>query len=107
MSDTVVEIHVPLTPAEDVAEGEYAFLWIDAIEEHLFGLEEGSGRGELYDDGEESDGEYIFFVWNAPDEDLVALARKVSQLPGVPAGAYAVVTDTDAEEFGVGRKIMF
>ncbi|WP_288872830.1 hypothetical protein [uncultured Microbacterium sp.] len=67
MSDLVVEIHVPLTPAEGLAEGDYPFPWIETIEEgFLFQLEEGSGSGEVFDDGEELGDEYLFFVWNAP-----------------------------------------
>lgn len=52
VADLVVEIHVPLTLAPDVAEDEYAFPWIDDVEEHLAELEE-EGVVEVYDDGEE------------------------------------------------------
>ncbi len=106
MSDLVVEIHVPLTPAAGLAEGEYPFPWIETIEEgFLFQLEEGSGSGEVYDDGEQLGDEYLFFVWNAPEDALIELARRVAQLPGVPDGAYAIVTDTDSEEMGTGRRV--
>ena len=106
MSDLVVEIHVPLTPAVGLAEGEYPFPWIETIEEgFLFQLEEGSGSGEVYDDGEQLGDEYLFFVWNAPEDALIELARRVAQLPGVPEGVYAIVTDTDSEEMGTGRRV--
>ena len=35
MAEPIVEIHVPLTPSEDVAPGAYPFPWIDDIEETL------------------------------------------------------------------------
>lgn len=106
MSDLVVEIHVPLTPVEGLAEGDYPFPWIETIEEgFLFQLEEGSGAGEVFDDGEELGDEYLFFVWNGPEDALIELARQVANLPGVPQGVYAVVTSSDAEEMGKGRRV--
>ncbi len=106
MSDLVVEIHVPLTPTEGLAEGDYPFPWIETIEEgFLFQLEEGSGSGEVFDDGEELGDEYLFFVWNAPEDALIELARQVANLPGVPHGVYAVVTSSDAGEMGTGRRV--
>ena len=103
MSDMVVEIHVPLVPAEGIAEGEYQFSWIDTVMDHLVMLE-GDG-GEMYDDGEELGDEYLFFVWAAPEEQLLARATEVSQLSGVPSGVYAIVTTSDAEEMGIGRRV--
>lgn len=95
----MVEIHVPLVPQAD--EGQFA--WIDSVEEFLVGMED-EGRGEVYDDGEEFGEEYLFFVWNAPESELLAIAREVARLDGVPAGVYARVTDTDAD-MGEGRRI--
>jgi hypothetical protein len=106
MSDIVVEIHVPLVAAEGLGPDDYPFPWIEAIEEgFLFRLEEGAGAGEVYDDGEELDGEYLFFVWNAPEDALIDLASQVAHLPGVPDGVYAVVTTTVSEEMGAGRRV--
>ncbi|MFD8719030.1 hypothetical protein ACFV2H_13695 [Streptomyces sp. NPDC059629] len=36
-------------------------------------------------------------------EELLAVASRVATLPGVPTGAVAVVSDEEAEEFGLGR----
>jgi hypothetical protein len=101
--ELVVEIHVPLTPS-DVPEGEYPFPWIDAVIEYLMDLE-GPG-GEMYDDGEELGDEYLFFVSGASESDLVALAKKVADLPGMPAGVYATVTDSEAD-MGAGKRVDF
>lgn len=101
MADLLVEIHVPLTPS-DVPEGEYPFPWIDAVMEFLFELD--GSKGEMYDDGEELGNEYLFFVQGAPEAHLIALAREVATLPGVPAGTYATVTDTEAD-MGGGRRV--
>lgn len=103
MSELLVEIHVPLVATAGDAGDAADLSWIDDVEELLFGLED-QGRGEVYDDGEEFGDEYVFFVWNAPEIDLVGIAREVAQLGGVPAGAYARVTDTDAD-MGEGRRV--
>lgn len=105
MAEPVVEVHIPLTPVKDVGEGEYPFPFLETIEEFLFGLDEVEGGGEVYDDGEELDGEYLYFVWQAPEAELLESARRIADLPGVPAGVYAVVTDTASEEMGTGRKV--
>lgn len=103
MPDAVVEIHIPLTPAPDLGEGDYPFPWIESVEEFVFGLE-GEG-GEAYDDGEEHDGHYMFDVWQGSEDELLAIARRVAEIPGVPTGVFAVVTDTDRESFGEGRRV--
>ena len=72
MSELLVEIHVPLVPLA----GEAHLSWIDDVEELLSGVED-EGRGEVYDDGEELGEEYLFFVWNAPESDLLGIAREV------------------------------
>jgi hypothetical protein len=104
MSELVVEIHVPLTPSDPSADDDYQFPWIDTIEDFLFELD-GSGRGEMMDDGEQLGDEYLFFVWMAPEPELLALTRRIAELPGVPSGVYAVVTDSDSDEMGTGRRV--
>lgn len=101
MTELLVEIHVPLTPS-DVPEGEYRFPWIDTVMEYLLDLD--GDRGEMYDDGEELGDEYLFFVSGASESDLISLARQVANLPGVPTGVYATVTDTEAD-LGGGRRV--
>ncbi len=104
MSELVVEVHVPLVPQPGLSADEYQFPWIETVEEFLSGLED-AGRAELFDDGEEWGDEYLFFVWQAPEPELIALARRIADLPGVPEGVYAVVTDDDSEEMGAGRRV--
>ncbi|GAA1468149.1 hypothetical protein [Microbacterium thalassium] len=103
MADLLVEIHVPLIPAEGVGEDDYPFPWIETIETFLFDLEDGD-RGEMYDDGEELGGEYLFFVWGAPEDVLIDVARDIANLRGVPEGTYARVSDTGAD-MGEGRRV--
>lgn len=104
MSELVVEVHVPLVPQPGLSADEYQFPWIDTVEQFLAELED-SGRGEMFDDGEELADEYVFFVWQAAERELVALARRIADLPGVPEGVYAVVTDDDSEQTGTGRRV--
>ena len=66
-----------------------------------------TGDVELYDDGEEWEDNYVFLITGASEEALLAVARKVALLPGVPSGVHAIVTDTDAKELGVGTKVEF
>lgn len=101
MAETLVEIHVPLTPS-DVPEGKYPFPWIDTVIEFLAELD--GSAGEEYDDGEEFADEYLFFVHAGSEQELISLARQVAQLPGVPSGVYARVTDTEAA-MGGGRRV--
>lgn len=104
MAKLVVEIHVPLVPAPDVPAGEYAYPWIDDVEDHLAGLEE-AGRLEVHDEGEEVDGDYVYFVTGAAQDQLLEVASQVADREGVPAGAYAVLSSDDAEEIGVGERV--
>jgi hypothetical protein len=57
----------------------------------------------MYDDGEELGSEYLFFVHDATEADLISLARRVSALPGMPSGVYAIITATAAEMGGGTR----
>ncbi|MFI6483752.1 hypothetical protein ACIBH1_37905 [Nonomuraea sp. NPDC050663] len=104
MANRLVEIHVPLVPREGVPKSEYQFPWIDEIEEFLAELEE-SDEVEVFDDGEEWGGIYIFFITGADEAALLGAASKVGKLDGVPPGIYAMVTDDEAEEFGLGRRV--
>lgn len=107
MAETVVEIHVPLTPTRDLGEGEYEFPWIDTIEQFLAELE-ADDRFEgamLHGDGEEVGEHYVFFVSGASERMLLQAATAVVQLSGVPTGAFAVISDSDAGEFGLGDRV--
>jgi hypothetical protein len=100
----VVEIHVPLVPAPGTAPGAYPFPWIDQVEDFLVKLED-EGTVEVYDDGEECGDSYLFFLAGANEASLLAAASRVATLGGVPAGAFAVVTDDGAPECGMGRRV--
>ncbi|GIE82998.1 hypothetical protein Aph02nite_89480 [Actinoplanes philippinensis] len=98
MAEVVVEIHVPMVPVSG------PHLWIDRIEEFLTELEEG-GDVEVPDDGEEFGDVYVFLLGGAGEEELLAAASRAVSLPDVPAGAFAMVTDDEAPEWGLGRRV--
>ncbi|MDX3661759.1 hypothetical protein PV646_31025 [Streptomyces sp. ID05-26A] len=104
MAVLIIEIHVPFPLEPVVAEGEYPFPWIDVIEDFLGELEE-QGEIEVFDDGEEHEDAYIFFVTGADERDLLAAASRTAKLEGVPAGVFAVISDDEAGEWGVGRRV--
>ncbi|MBI4943138.1 MAG: hypothetical protein HY830_20530 [Actinobacteria bacterium] len=99
MDELVVEIWVPLV--RTATEG-YPFPWIEDIEAFLEDLD----QAEVFDDGEEIGGPYVFFVSGADEEVLLSVAGQVAALPGVPGEVYAMVTSADAPEFGQGRKVV-
>jgi hypothetical protein len=94
----VVEIHVPLAPAS----GPHP--WIDRIEEFLAELEE-DGTVEVPDDGEEFGNVYVFLVAGAGEADLLTAASRAVSLDDVPRGAFAMITDDGAPEWGLGRRV--
>ncbi|MFD0887759.1 hypothetical protein ACFQ08_24730 [Streptosporangium algeriense] len=104
MATTVVEIHVPLREAPGHAQDEYPFPWIEKIEDFLAQMED-QGGAEVFDDGEEFGDVYVFFITGGDEGTLLAVASRVASLDEVPDGAFAVVTDDEAEEFGCGRRV--
>lgn len=88
--DLVVELHIPLEKTPGLEADEYQYPWIDEVESFL--LEEDE---DVYDDGEEVGDEYVFFVSDATEEELLALVARAAVLQGVPGGAYAVVAPGD------------
>jgi hypothetical protein len=101
VADIVVEIHIPLEETPGLASGEYRYPWIDDVEDFLAVQED----VDLFDDGEEVGDFYVFFICDASEDVLLAVASQVAMLPRVPAGAFAMVTDSDAAEFGLGRRV--
>ncbi|MDQ1008670.1 hypothetical protein QFZ82_003155 [Streptomyces sp. V4I23] len=99
--DTIVEIHVPLREAPGTPEGSDPFPWIDLVEDFLVEQED----AEVHDDGEEYGESYVFFVAGAAEEDLLAVASRVAGLRGIPGGTFAVITNNEAEEIGLGRRV--
>ncbi|MFE7213723.1 hypothetical protein ACFY0A_33840 [Streptomyces sp. NPDC001698] len=59
----------------------------------------------MHDEGEEYGEAYVFFITGAAEEDLLAVACHVAGLPGIPSGVFAMVTDDEAEEIGLGRRV--
>mgnify|MGYP007010097149 FL=1 len=104
MPTMVVEIHVPLLPTPGLPDGSYPFPWIEEIEDFLSDLED-KGDVDVFDEGEEDGDVYVFFVTGADEGDLLAVASRVATLSGVPAGAVAVVSNDEAKEFGLGRRV--
>jgi hypothetical protein len=91
----LVEIHVPMTADDE---------WIDDVGDYMIDLEEELGIEE-YDDGEQYGDVYIFFIAGASEKTLLRAASRVATRDGVPAGAFAMVTDTQAPQFGMGRRV--
>ena len=92
----LVEIHIPTTADDDE--------WIDDVGDFMIDLEEELGLEE-YDDGEQFGDVYLFFIAGAAERTLLAAASRVATRAGVPAGAFAMVTDTNAPQFGMGRRV--
>ena len=106
MPELIVEIHVPLIAAQGISSDDYQFPWIDTIDDFLNGYD---GPGERYDDGEEwsneeGEPEYVFFVGGSSEQDLMAIARTVADLPTVPLGVYVTVNDSEGD-LGAGQRI--
>jgi hypothetical protein len=91
----LVEIHVPVTADLE---------WVDDVGDYMIDLEEELGLEE-YDDGEEFGDVYIFFIAGASERTLLRAASRIATRDGVPAGAFAMVTDTNAPQFGMGRRV--
>jgi hypothetical protein len=91
----LVEIHFPMTADDE---------WIDDVGDFMIDLEEELGIEE-HDDGEEFGDVYIFFIAGASEKKLLAAASRVATRKGVPEGAFAMVTTTDAPRFGLGRRV--
>ncbi|UUN30880.1 hypothetical protein KK483_34500 [Streptomyces sp. FIT100] len=116
MSTMVVEIHVPLSPAPNLPDGACPYPWIEEIEDFLADLDD-HGDAAVFDDGEEHAGAYVFLITGAGEgdppedlledllDDLLEVASRLAMLPGVPAGVVAFISDDEAEEFGLGRRI--
>lgn len=100
----VVEIHVPLAPSPDAVGDEDPFFWVDDVEDRLAELEE-DAELEVFEDAEETDDEYVFFVTGAPRDRLLRAASDIAQGVGMPPGAYAVLSTDDADELGVGERV--
>lgn len=101
----VVEIHVPLLPTPGLPDDSYPFPWIEEVEDFLSDLED-QGDVEVFDEGEEDGDVYVFFITGAGEGDLLAVASRVAALPCIPAGTVAVVSSDEAEEFGLGPRVV-
>ncbi|MCO8273908.1 hypothetical protein M1L60_25245 [Actinoplanes sp. TRM 88003] len=91
----MVEIHFPATGEDE---------WIDDVGDFLIDLEDEFGLEE-YEDGEQIGDEYVFFIAGANERTLLKAASRVAARKGVPTGAYAMVTVTDAPKVGLGRRV--
>jgi len=103
-ANLLVEIHVPLTPAPGLAVGDYPYPWIEDTEEFLAQIEE-QGIADVYEDGEEVDGAYVFFITGASEGELIAVAARVAALPTAPGGVFAMITAVDADAHGMGERV--
>jgi hypothetical protein len=48
---------------------------------------------------------YVFVISGASEAKLLQVAARVAALPGVPAGTFAVVSESEAIEAGDGRRV--
>ncbi|MEV4345153.1 hypothetical protein AB0J83_11820 [Actinoplanes sp. NPDC049596] len=90
-----VEIHFPVTADDE---------WIDDVGDFMIDLEDELGIEES-EDGEEFGDAYVFFITGGNERKLLAAASRVATRAGVPAGAFAMVTTTDAPRVGMGRRV--
>ncbi len=105
-AEFVVEIHVPLLeprPARGATD-DSDYPWITRIEDFLTRMEE-QGSIEVVDYGEEMGEVYVFVITGASEAKLLRVAARVAALPGVPAGTFAVVSESGATEAGDGRRV--
>lgn len=100
----LIEIHVPLTPTPHLPPGAYPLPWIEQIEDFLVELED-EGTAESYDEGTSFGDYFVFFLTGADEAGLLSAGSRVATLAGVPAGAFAIVTDTEAPDMGTGRRV--
>ncbi|WP_232344766.1 hypothetical protein [Actinoplanes awajinensis] len=74
------------------------------MEDFLVDLEE-EGAAESCDEGTTFGDYFVFFLVGATEAGLLAASSRVAALKGVPAGSFALVTDTEAPEMGTGRRV--
>jgi hypothetical protein len=48
---------------------------------------------------------YVFVISGASEAKLLRVAARVAALTGVPAGTFAVVSESEATEAGDGRRV--
>lgn len=106
MPDVLVEIHVPLIATPGLPDTEYQFPWIEEIEGRLADMSD-DGTFEVPDDGEEFGNAYVFFITGGDETRLLQVAQTIVSAGDVPASAFALVTDPDTGEMGVGRRVDF
>jgi hypothetical protein len=107
MSDTstlVVEVHLPLTADTSIAEGENPYPWIEDVTDAVAEIEE-SGDAFIVEEGDEFEGCYVVVITGADESTLLGLAGRLATLPGAPTGVFAMVTDDEADELGLGRRV--
>lgn len=92
----VVEVHVPLQSPQPA--------WVEAAENFLLDLEE-QGETEVYDDAEQFGDADVFFLTGPREADVLRVASRLASLPGMPRGAFAVVTTDRAPLLAQGRRV--
>ncbi|MBW8707188.1 hypothetical protein MBT84_46905 [Streptomyces sp. MBT84] len=96
---------VSLEARQDSENSSYPFPWIEEVEDFSSDLED-QGDMEVSDGGEEHGDVYVAFLAGTGEGALLAVASRVATSPGVSAGANAVVSDDEAEEFGLGLRVV-
>ncbi|GAA1496239.1 hypothetical protein [Paeniglutamicibacter kerguelensis] len=115
VSDLICEVHFPLVISEDVVSGDLneRFPWVEVGEEWIEDLEDLDPPGVAEWDtsdawssvpGGETD-EYVYYLTGDTSEEMLAAARTLASLEGMPAGAYAILGVSDPLELGEGQKV--
>lgn len=92
-----LEVHVPLGTTSDTD-------WIDQVQDYI--SEQSEHRPlDLFDDGEEYDDFYVFFIEGDSRQTLVEVAEEVARLSFVPSGAYAVYKASNSRDLAAGERI--
>ncbi|MGQ5653661.1 hypothetical protein ACUJ8H_27085 [Streptomyces sp. EKR5.2] len=96
---------VSLEARQDSENSSYPFPWIEEVEDFSSDLED-QGDMEVSDGGGEDGDVYVAFLSGTGEAALLAVASRVATSPGVSAGANALVSDDEAEEFGLGLRVV-
>jgi hypothetical protein len=104
MKKLVIEIHFPLTPTPGLPEDEYPYPWIAELDDRVAVLTLKADGAEEYDDGEELDGHYAFFLTGEDKAAVLSAAKKMATGPDLPAGAFIIVNNSEGN-LGEGERV--
>ena len=115
VSDLICEVHFPLVIAEGVVSDDpnERFPWVEVGEEWVEDLEDVDPSGVVEWDasdawasipGGETD-EYVYYLTGDTAEEMMAAARTLASLDGMPTGAYAILGVSEPLDLGEGERV--